>query len=81
MEQKNNQLFEGKAFLRLTDILNALSIGKTSLYRGIREGIYPKPVRHNGCSLWAVEDIRQLISDIANGKIDSNTQQASGGEK
>ena len=53
-------------------------ISKTAWYAGIRAGIYPSPVKHGRCSLWRVEDIRNLIIRIAAGKAPESEHAANG---
>lgn len=49
-------------FIRLPAIIKLLGIGKTSFYKGIREGRFPKPVKIGPrTSAWRVSDIRELI--------------------
>ena len=49
-------------FIRLPLVLAVIPISKSSLYDGIRKGIYPAPVKlSERTSAWRVEDIRALI--------------------
>lgn len=54
-------------FVRLPTILKLIPIGKSSWWRGVQEGIYPKPVKINKrTTAWRVEDIRNLINQFNN---------------
>lgn len=49
-------------FVRLPVVLEVIPISKSSLYAGIKKGIYPAPVKlSERTSAWRVEDIRSLI--------------------
>lgn len=61
-----------EGFVRLPVVLQVLGIGKTSLWTGIREGRYPRPVKLGPrTAAWRVEDIRALIASL--GCADQNT--------
>ena len=50
-------------FIRLPTVLSIIPISKSSLYAGIKKGIYPPPVKlSERTSAWKVEDIRNLIN-------------------
>ena len=52
-------------FLRLRDVLEFIPISKSSLYAGIAEGRFPKPIKlGKRTSAWKVEDIRNLIAEL-----------------
>jgi prophage regulatory protein len=52
-------------FVRLPVVLAHLGISKTSWYRGIGEGRYPRPVSLGPMtSAWRAEDIHSLIAKI-----------------
>lgn len=49
-------------FVRLPVVLSLIPISKSSLYAGIKKGIYPAPVKlSERTSAWRVEDIRSFI--------------------
>lgn len=49
-------------FLRLPDVLRLFPVSKTSWYRGIESGLYPKPAQLASRTVaWRTEDIRALI--------------------
>jgi prophage regulatory protein len=53
-------------FVRLSQVLLVIPIGKTSWWDGVKEGRYPKPVKLSArCTAWKAEDIRHLIEQLA----------------
>lgn len=55
-------------FIRLPVVLSVIPISKSSLYAGIKKGIYPAPVKlSERTSAWRVEDIRALIEKLNGG--------------
>lgn len=52
-------------FIRLPTLLAVFPISKSSLYDGIKKGIYPAPVKlSERTAAWKVEDIRILIDQV-----------------
>jgi prophage regulatory protein len=52
-------------FIRLPLVLGLLQIGKSTLWKGIRENRFPAPVKLGPrTSAWRVEDIRALLESI-----------------
>lgn len=50
--------------MRVDEVLDVLKIGRTSLYRGMREGKYPKPLRLGlRTRRWRASDIFAVIDD------------------
>jgi predicted DNA-binding transcriptional regulator AlpA len=48
--------------VRLHDILRFVPVGKSSWWKGVNSGRYPKPVKLGPrTTAWRVEDIRELI--------------------
>jgi prophage regulatory protein len=53
-------------FVRLTQVLMVIPVGKSSWWAGVRSGRYPKPVKlSRNCTAWRAEDIRELINQIS----------------
>jgi predicted DNA-binding transcriptional regulator AlpA len=53
-------------FVRLSQVLTVIPIGKTCWWEGVRSGRFPKPVKLSPrCTAWRAEDIRQLINDLS----------------
>ena len=58
-------------FLRLRDVIGdkknpgIIPVSRSSWYKGIAEGRYPKPVKlGERMSAWRVEDIRRLVDEL-----------------
>lgn len=52
--------------IRLSTVLDALSISRSKWYRGIQSGMFPKPVKFGDkCSRWRAEDIHALIKKFS----------------
>jgi prophage regulatory protein len=53
-------------FLRLTQVLSVIPIGKTSWWEGVKAGRFPKPIKLTPrCTAWRVDDIRELIKSLS----------------
>jgi prophage regulatory protein len=53
-------------FMRLTQVLSVIPLGKTSWWEGVRSGRFPKPVKLSArCTAWRAEDIRDLIKNLS----------------
>jgi prophage regulatory protein len=54
-------------FLRLPQVLAFIPLGKTSWWKGVKSGRFPKPVKLSArCSAWRAEDIRELVKRLSN---------------
>jgi predicted DNA-binding transcriptional regulator AlpA len=57
-----------EGFVRLPIVVGILGIGKSTWWRGVRDGRFPKAVKLGlRTSVWRVEDIRALIASVAAG--------------
>ena len=56
-----------KKLVRAKDIISRLSIGKSTLYRYLKNGDFPKPYAKLSkcCTVWLESDIDQYIDDKA----------------
>ena len=53
-------------FLRLSQVLSVIPLGKTCWWEGVRSGRFPKPVKLSArCTAWRAEDIRELIRTLS----------------
>jgi prophage regulatory protein len=53
-------------FVRLPDVLRVIPLGKTSWWKGVKSGRFPKPVKLSArCTAWRAEDIRELIQRLS----------------
>ncbi|MBS0217730.1 MAG: AlpA family phage regulatory protein [Proteobacteria bacterium] len=50
-------------YLRLSEVLRFIPVGRSTWFAGVRSGRYPQPTRALGerITAWRVEDIRALI--------------------
>lgn len=52
-------------YLRVSQILQLIPVGKSSWWKGVRAGRYPRPVKLGPkTTAWRVEDIRALIGRL-----------------
>ena len=73
-EQATGPQLPVEGFLRLKHIvgdrkanpplLPIIPISSSSWWDGVAKGRYPKPVRHQGVTLWKIRDIKKLIKEI-----------------
>lgn len=53
-------------FVRLSQVLRVIPIGKTLWWEGVKSGRYPKSVKlSEHCTAWRAEDIHALIKRIS----------------
>ena len=53
-------------FLRLPQVLAFIPVGKSSWWRGVKEGRYPKPVKiAPRTSAWKAQDIAALVDSLS----------------
>jgi prophage regulatory protein len=53
-------------FLRLTQVLSVIPLGKTCWWEGVKSGRFPKPVKlSERCTAWRAEDIHKLIKNLS----------------
>lgn len=58
----NSNLLQETGFLRLSQILKLIPVGKTTWWNGVKSGRFPKAVSLGGrITAWRVEDIKALI--------------------
>lgn len=64
----NNGINSLEGYLTLKQILDIIPVSRSTWYRGMEEGIYPRQHRiSKGRVGWAVAEIRQCELDIAQG--------------
>jgi len=67
MEPKNMHpvsYLPDNALLRLKDVLSLFGLSKSAWYAGIKQGIYPKPIKLGRGSRWIVSDIKITLANI-----------------
>ena len=58
-------------FVRLSQILEVIPLGKTSWWAGVKSGRFPKPVKlSERCTAWKAEEIRNLIKELGEQDLD-----------
>jgi prophage regulatory protein len=58
-----------ESLLRIRDVLQRLPISRTSLYDGIKLGLYPAPVQVGKRTVaWRESEINELINNFRRGK-------------
>ena len=61
-----NYMLPVEGFARLPQVLFALGISRASLWRGVKSGKYPQPIKVGArTTVWRVEDIRAYIASLA----------------
>jgi prophage regulatory protein len=74
MEQKHPLPEEG--FAKLPQVLTAIPVSKSTWFRGVAAGKYPKPVKIGvRASAWRVEEIRQCIATMSASPGNSSAQE------
>lgn len=56
-----------EGFCRDKQVYGALGISRSTWWQGVKDGKYPKPIKHGRMTLWKVSDIRKLIDEIGSG--------------
>lgn len=52
-------------FLRLSEVLKLIPVGKTTWWNGVKSGRFPKSVNLGGrITAWRIEDIKKLIESF-----------------
>ncbi len=53
-------------FVRLSQVLSVIPIGKTCWWEGVKSGRFPKPIKlTERCTAWRAEDIHELIKALS----------------
>ena len=66
-------------FLRLPQVLALIPVGKSSWWRGVKDGRYPKPVKiAPRTTAWRAEDIAALMASL--GKTEELKTSSGGGK-
>ena len=51
-----------EGFIRLSAVTRIFPVSKSSWWRGVKRGVYPRPYKIGpGTTCWDVKDIRELI--------------------
>lgn len=57
-----------QGLIRLPTILRHFEVSKSTWYQGIKDGLYPKAIRHGRKSFWDAAEIHALLEKISNGQ-------------
>lgn len=64
--QRESATLPSEGYVRLKTILHVIPVGKTTWWEGVARGRFPQPVKLGSrTTVWSVQDIRDLISQIA----------------
>ncbi len=55
-------------FLRIKQLLVFIPVSRSTWWRGVKEGRFPKPVKLGCCTFWKAEDIHALLEKISRGE-------------
>jgi predicted DNA-binding transcriptional regulator AlpA len=59
----DNRLLPETGFLRLPQVLAFIPVGRSTLWAGIKQGKYPRPLKlSERITVWRAEDIREWIA-------------------
>ncbi len=65
--QKSPKELQDISLLRLPQVLNLLPVGRSSFWKGIKEGRYPKGIKLGPrTTVWRYEDISTLLKNLNN---------------
>lgn len=66
-EQGQQRVMPQDGFLRLKEVLALIPVSKSTWYKGIADGRYPRPTKKFGTRItaWDVRDIRSLLERVA----------------
>ncbi|WP_372834831.1 helix-turn-helix transcriptional regulator [Pontibacterium sp.] len=57
-------------FLRLSQVLELIPVGKSTWWDGVKSGRYPKGVKISArTTAWRVEDIRLLVEELSSAEV------------
>ena len=62
MQQRFPPHLPETGFVRLPTILALIPVAKSTVWKRVRTGEFPKPVKCGSATLWKAEDIRALIA-------------------
>lgn len=60
-----NQLGLTDQLLTIKEVSAILKRSRPSIYRDIRKGIFPEPVKIGACSRWRVSDVNVFLDGLA----------------
>lgn len=67
MAEKSIITLPETGYVTLKQVLRFIPIGRTAWYQGIKNGIFPQPVKFGRLSFYPVDAIREVIERIGKG--------------
>lgn len=64
MQKKITPDFPTSGLVRPIQVMEYLGIPRTTFYRWIRQGLFPKGKKWGGTSVWDAEEVRSLVRDL-----------------
>lgn len=59
----HNMQTTNKRLIRLAEVMSLCALSRASVYKYIKEGIFPPPAKFGKSSLWEYSEIQQWIDD------------------
>jgi predicted DNA-binding transcriptional regulator AlpA len=79
MQTIRNETEKKRGFLRLPQVLEILPISKSTWWKGIKEGRFPKPVKlTERTSAWLRADIDALCDQFIASRLESSSNEGKG---
>jgi len=63
----NQKQLPETGFVRLRTVLDKIPVSRSLWWQGVRTGRFPSPVRNGRITMWSVQSIRDLITQIERG--------------
>ncbi|MHA1539813.1 MAG: helix-turn-helix transcriptional regulator [Alphaproteobacteria bacterium] len=61
---QNKYTLPETGFLRLPEVLKVFPVSRSTFWKGVKDGRYPKPVKlSERTTAWRIEDIQALIAE------------------
>ena len=55
---------KNSSLLRINQVLELIPVSRTTFYKGISIGKFPKPIKLGKCSFWHINDIKKAIAEM-----------------
>jgi len=64
--KSNDYHFPKFGFVRLKQVLQVIPVGRSTWWRGVKEGRFPEPIKLGPrTTCWRAEDIRNLVERLS----------------
>ena len=67
MAENTSPTLPATGYVNLKQVLQFIPLRKTAWYKGIKDGVFPKPVKYGRLSFYPVEEIRKVIEKLGTG--------------